>query len=125
MKKLASIILLVFAFNLTAQAQEGKKKMKGEKLSTEQQTILEVKKMTLDLDLTVSQQNQIKPLIAKKIANRKAHYEKMKASKKDRKELSADERYAKANERLDMQIEMKNICAAVDSYTSYQFNIFL
>jgi hypothetical protein len=66
MKKIASIVLLVFAFTLTTQAQKGKKKMRAEKLSTEQQTILAVKKMTLALDLTTSQQNQLKPLIAKK-----------------------------------------------------------
>lgn len=107
MKKLASIILLVFAFTFTVQAQKGKRKMKGEKLSTEQQTTLAVKKMTLALDLTASQQNQVRPLIAQKFTDRKAHQEKMKASKKDKKKLSADERYAKANERLDMQIAMK------------------
>jgi hypothetical protein len=107
MKKIASSILLVFAFTLTAQAQKGKKKMRAEKLSTEQQTILAVKKMTLALDLTTSQQNKLKPLLAKKISDRKAIYKKMKEIKKERKKLSANERFAKANERLDAQIAMK------------------
>jgi lipopolysaccharide export LptBFGC system permease protein LptF len=107
MKKIITIILLVFAFTLTAQAQKGKRKMRAEKLSTEQQTILAVKKMTLSLDLTASQQNELKPLVAKKISDRKAHYKKMKATQKKRKKLSADERFAKVNERLDNQIAMK------------------
>jgi hypothetical protein len=107
MKKIASIVLLVFAFTLTAQAQKGKKKRRTEKLSTEQQTILAVKKMTLALDLTTSQQNQLKPLISKKISDRKAQYKQMKATQKERKKLSANERFAKANERLDAQIAMK------------------
>ena len=107
MKKIITIILLVFAFTLTAQAQKGKKKMRAEKLSTEQQTILAVKKMTLSLDLTASQQNELKPLVTKKISDRKAHYKKMKATQKERKKLSADERFAKVNERLDNQIAMK------------------
>jgi hypothetical protein len=107
MKKIASIVLLVFAFTLTAQAQKGKKKRRAEKLSTEQQTILAVKKMTLALDLTTSQQNQLKPLISKKISDRKAQYKQMKATQKERKKLSANERFAKANERLDAQIAMK------------------
>jgi lipopolysaccharide export LptBFGC system permease protein LptF len=107
MKKIITIILLVFAFTLTAQAQKGKRKMRAEKLSTEQQTILAVKKMTLSLDLTASQQNELKPLVAKKISDRKAHYKKMKATQKVRKKLSADERFAKVNERLDNQIAMK------------------
>ena len=107
MKKIITIILLVFAFTLTAQAQKGKRKMRAEKLSTEQQTILAVKKMTLSLDLTASQQNELKPLVAKKISDRKAHYKKMKATQKERKKLSANERFAKVNERLDNQIAMK------------------
>jgi hypothetical protein len=107
MKKIASIVLLVFAFTLTAQAQKGKKKRRTEKLSTEQQTILAVKKMTLALDLTTSQQNQLKPLISKKISDRKAQYKQMKATQKERNKLSANERFAKANERLDAQIAMK------------------
>ena len=107
MKKIITIILLVFAFTLTAQAQKGKNKMRAEKLSTEQQTILAVKKMTLSLDLTASQQNELKPLVAKKISDRKAHYKKMKATQKERKKLSANERFAKVNERLDNQIAMK------------------
>jgi hypothetical protein len=107
MKKIASIVLLVFAFTLTAQTQKGKKKRRAEKLSTEQQTILAVKKMTLALDLTTSQQNQLKPLISKKISDRKAQYKQMKATQKERKKLSANERFAKANERLDAQIAMK------------------
>ena len=108
MKKIASSILLIVAFTLTTQAQKGKKKMRTEKLSTEQQTILAVKKMTPALDLTTSQQNELKPLIAKKISDRKAHYKKRKATQKDRKKLSANERFAIANERLDNQIAMKH-----------------
>jgi hypothetical protein len=106
MKKIASSILLIVAFTLTTQAQKGKNKMRAEKLSTEQQTILAVKKMTLALDLTTSQQKELKPLIAKKISDRKAHYKKRKATQKERKKLSANERFAKANERLDNQIAM-------------------
>jgi hypothetical protein len=107
MKKIASSILLIVAFTLTTQAQKEKNKMRAEKLSTEQQTILAVKKMTLALDLTTSQQNQLKPLISKKISDRKAQYKQMKATQKERKKLSANERFAKANERLDAQIAMK------------------
>ena len=108
MKKIASILILVFAFTFVAQAQKREKKMKGSKLSVEQQTTLAVKKLTLALELTDVQQRQIKPLIANKIADRKAHFEKMKTAKKEGKKLSADERYAKANERLDKEIAMQN-----------------
>ena len=108
MKKIASILVLVFAFTFVAQAQKKRKKMKGAELSVEQQTTLAVKKLTLALDLTDSQQNQIKPLIAEKIADRKANFEKRKTAKKESKKLSADERYAKENKRLDKGIAMQN-----------------
>ena len=108
MKKIISILVLVFAFTFTTQAQKIHKKKKGAELSVEQQTTLAVKKLTLALDLTEAQQGQIKPLVAAKIADRKAHFEKRRAAKKESKKLSADERYAKANERLDKGIAMQN-----------------
>ena len=51
MRKLASILVLVFAFTLTAEAQK-MRNQKRPKLTVEQQTDLAVKKMTLALDLT-------------------------------------------------------------------------
>ena len=50
MKKIASILVLVFAFTLTTQGQK-KRKDKRPNFSVEQRTELAVKKMTLDLDL--------------------------------------------------------------------------
>ena len=66
MKKLVKIIVLVFAFTLTVQAQK-KKGNKGAKLTIEQQTTLAVKKMTLALDLSDKQQQQIKPIVMAKM----------------------------------------------------------
>jgi hypothetical protein len=68
MKKLASILVLVFAFSLTTLAQN-KEKRDCVKMTTEQQTDLAVKKMTLALDLSDKQQSQIKPLIPIKFQN--------------------------------------------------------
>ncbi|MGB0879903.1 MAG: hypothetical protein ACPGTO_05005 [Polaribacter sp.] len=107
-KKIVSILVVVFAFTLVAQAQKRGKKMKGSELSVEQQTTLAVKKLTLALDLTDAQQRQIRSLIATKITDRKAHFKKMKVAKKEGKKLSADERYAKVNEHLDKEIAMQN-----------------
>jgi hypothetical protein len=115
MKKIVALLVLAIGFTFTTQAQKGKR---GdlEKLSIKQQTELAVKKMTLKLDLTSSQQQQIRPLLADKIAKRKVMHEKreaMKESGKKRKELSANERFKKKNELLDNKIvfkaEMKRI----------------
>ena len=107
MKKLASILVLVFAFTLTTQAQKKRKQQKP-KLTTEQQTILAVKKLALTLDLTAAQQRQLKPLVATKIADRKAAMEKRKAMRVAKKKPTSDEVFAMKNNLLDKQIAMKN-----------------
>lgn len=110
MKNILTLYFLVIGFVLTTQAQKERKK-DSEKLTTEQQAELSVKKMTLKLDLTSDQQRKIKPLIAEKIAERKAFKEKRKAMKKSgekRKKLSTDQRFEKKNKALDNKIAFKN-----------------
>ncbi|WP_299058658.1 hypothetical protein [uncultured Polaribacter sp.] len=107
MKNLVSILVLVFAITFTTQAQK-KKEYKRPKLTTEQHTNLAIKKMTLALDLSEQQQNEIKPILMEKMAERKAAMEKRKASKEDKKRPTADEMYAMQMQRLDNQIAMKS-----------------
>jgi hypothetical protein len=107
MKKIASILVLVFAFTLTTQAQK-KRKEKGPKLSVEQHTDLAVKKMTLALDLSEKQQNQITPLIKAQASEKKAAMESRKEARKSDKKPTADEMYAMQSKRLDNQIAFKN-----------------
>ncbi len=107
MKKLVKIIVLVFAFTLTVQAQK-KKGNKGSKLTIEQQTTLAVKKMTLALDLSDKQQQQIKPIVMAKMTDRKDFIEKRKASKENNQKPTSDEIFAIKNKQLDHQIMMKN-----------------
>ena len=109
MKKIIAILVVALSFSLTTQAQKGKKN-KLERLTVAQQTELAVKKMTLNLDLTTSQQNQIKPLLADKFVKRKETLEQKKAMKesgKKRIKLSADERFEKKSNALDAQITFK------------------
>ncbi|MGY8911011.1 MAG: hypothetical protein ACKVIG_14300 [Flavobacteriales bacterium] len=114
MKKIASILILVFAFTVTAQAQKkDKRDHKTPKFTVEQYADLAVKKMTLALDLSDKQQNQIKPLISAQAAARKAAMESRKENREANKKPSADEIYAMKSKQLDNQIafksEMKNI----------------
>ena len=111
MKQIVTIVALMFAVTFTAQAQKKQKRGDFEKLTVAQQADLKLKKMTLALDLTASQQKQIKPLITEQISERKAMLEKRKAMKESgekRKKLSADERYKMQSEKLDKQIAMKS-----------------
>lgn len=107
MKNLLSIVVLVFAFTFTAQAQKKRGNM-GSKLTIEQQTTLAVKKMTLVLDLSDKQQEQIKPIIMSKIKNKNDFTEKRKAAKVNKQKPTSDEIFAIKNKQLDNQIMMKN-----------------
>jgi len=107
MKNLLSIVVLVFALTFTAQAQKKRGNM-GSKLTIEQQTTLAVKKMTLVLDLSDKQQEQIKPIIMSKITNKNDFTEKRKAAKVNKQKPTSDEIFAIKNKQLDNQIIMKN-----------------
>jgi protein CpxP len=109
MKKLASILILVFAFTVTVHAQKkGKQNERGPKLTVEQNANLAVKKMTLGLDLSEKQQSQIKPLITAQAAARKAAMVSRKENRTADKKPSADEIYAMRSAQLDNQIAFKN-----------------
>lgn len=109
MKKLITMIVLVFGITMTTQAQ--KKDM--DQLTVAQKTALKVKKMTLKLDLTDNQIKQVTPIIRKKVEERTKMHEKRKALKESGKKPTADERYEMQNKKLDKKIafkkEMKNI----------------
>ena len=77
MKKIISILVLVFAVTFTTQAQKkrGERGQKESKLTIEQHTTLAVKKMTLALDLSDKQQKQIKPLLMAKMAEQMELFE--------------------------------------------------
>lgn len=106
MKKIASLLVLVFCFTLTTNAQK-KRREKGPQLSIEQRTDLEVKKMTLALDLSEKQQNEIAPLLKAQAAERKAAMEKRKEMRKNEEKPSADEIYAMKSKHLDNKIAFK------------------
>ena len=103
MKKLILVTALVLS-TLTFAQERGRK---GEKLTPEQQTELQVKKMTLDLDLDANQQKQVKTILLEQAKKREAKMAEMKARKEKGEKPSADEKFAMKNKMLDNQIEHK------------------
>ena len=103
MKKLILAIALV-ATTLTF-AQD--RKARGEKLTPEQQTELQVKRMTLELDLDEKQQKEIKTILLEQAKKREAKMAEMKAKREKGKKPSADEKFEMKNKMLDNQIENK------------------
>ena len=111
MKKLASI-LLVALFSLSTFAQEHRKQKRHD-FTADQIAEIQTKKMTLHLDLTANQQEQILEINKQHAAERKQKMEERKALKQSEKELSSDEIFEKKSALLDKMIahkaEMKKI----------------
>ena len=104
MKKLILAAVLVVS-TLTFAQERGRK---GEKLTPEQQTELQVKKMTLELDLDAKQQKEVKAILLENAKKRDAKMAEMKAKREKGEKPSADEKIAMKNEMLDNQIEHKD-----------------
>ena len=112
MKKLLSILILTVGFTVSTQAQK-RNKTKDHKLTIEQKTDLEIKKMTLKLDLTPAQQDQVRPLIKEQVVKKQQMKAKRKALRKSDNKPTSDEVYLVKAQVLDSKIankaEMKRI----------------
>ena len=108
MKKLMVVALLMVG--MTIFAQERNRRQQGnemEQFTPEQRSELQVKKLTLELDLNESQQRDIKVFIADKNAKMEAHRTAMKAMKEKGTKPTSDERFAMKSKMLDEQIASK------------------
>jgi hypothetical protein len=100
-------MILVFALVISTLTFAQGKREKGQKLSAEQQTELQVKKMTLELDLDANQQKEVKTILIAQAKNRTAKMAEMKAKKEKGVPPTADEKFATKNQMLDHQIAHK------------------
>lgn len=118
MKNIASILVLIFVFTFTVQAQ--KKRGYKQQLTINQQTSLKVKQMTLVLDLSDKQQQQVTPLLRTAIAFRQAAMKKRKEARKQKKRPSSDEIYAIKSQVLDNKISMKRNMKNILNATQFE-----
>jgi hypothetical protein len=113
MKKLVVTAILLVGFLTFAQEkslEKGNRKARmerGESLSPDQQAELQVKRMTLDLDLNTKQQADVKKIVVEQTKKREAKKAEWKANKDAGKSFSKDEKFAMKNQMLDEQIAMK------------------
>ncbi len=92
-----------------------------EQMTLEQRNQLHLKKMTLDLDLTASQQKEISKIIAEQGTKKEARITERKANNDATKKLlTADEKFAKKSQILDEQILMKERMKKVLSADQYK-----
>ena len=98
----ATLLMMVGTVGIS---QRGPEHHPMKDMSPEQVATLETKKMTLALDLTEKQQQQVQEIHLEKAIDRKTLKEEHKSrdSKPD-----ADERFQMMNERLDKQIAVKD-----------------
>ncbi|WP_159800062.1 hypothetical protein [Flavobacterium sp. MK4S-17] len=112
------LAIVVMGVTLT-HAQE----RKHEKFTPEQRAQLEVKQLTLKLDLNEKQQKDITKLLTDNKKQNEELRNKVKADKKAGKQITKDERFAMKNQMLDDQIalkkEMKSILNA-DQYAKWE-----
>lgn len=125
------IYALAILFTLNAVAQEGnhrkerkeRKEMKKDfmhDLTPEQQATLHTKKMTLALDLSDNQQQQVLALNTNVAKTRKAKREAHKAKKEKGEKPTAEERYQMLNERMDAKIAYKKSMKKILSTEQYE-----
>ena len=95
---------------LTTVAQERNRKQHAnemEQFTPAQRNELQLKKLTLELDLNESQQKEMKGFIADMNSKREAHRTAMKAMKEKQTKPTSDERFAMKIKMLDEQIATK------------------
>ena len=120
MKKsiLTFALLIGFIFGTTAQKKH--KQQQKPEFTVEQQTTLTVKKLTIALDLTESQQEKMYPLMLVVTDNKQKAMEERKANGDQRPNLSNDELYAKMIEKMDQQIALQARVKKVLSKDQYE-----
>lgn len=110
MKKIASILVFVFAFTVVTQAQRGKRNVKmhkGEKLTVEQRATLGAKRLALALDLDDAQIRRVTNLFKKKGEAMAVRVQKMKTDKANGKKRMNKNSFDRMNKSLDAKLSFQ------------------
>lgn len=107
MKKL--IVVALLSLTISGMAQDKKKSMNAERpeFTAQQQNELQVKKLTLELDLTAKQQKEISEIVSKQQVKREAMRTEMKNKRAENKKLTSDEKFVLKRNMLDEKIAQK------------------
>ncbi len=119
MKNVLIICIALLSFNAIAQKRDASKRearteMK-QNLTAEQKAELKSKKLTLELDLSENQQNEVKQLFLKEAKER----EGLKEDRKNRKDLSETERFEKKTQMMDKLIAHKKQMKSILNEAQY------
>ena len=129
MKNIIYALAILFTLNVAAQEGSDRKDRKEKRemkkdfmqdLTPEQQASLITKKLTLALDLSDNQQQQVLALNTNVAKTRKAKMEAHKAKKEKGNKPTSDERYNMVNERLEVKIAYKKSMKKILSTEQYE-----
>ena len=104
------MVLALVMVGMTIFAQERNRKQQGnemEQFTPEQRSQLQLKQMSLNLDLNDAQQKEMKVVIADMNTKREAHRTAMKAMREKAVKPTTDERFTMKMKMLDEQIVIK------------------
>ena len=119
MKKLAVIALMLVTIQVSAQGpRQGK--VRHADFTPEEMAQLQTKKMTLDLDLTASQQREVSAINLENAKARKAKMESFKNRKENTERPSKEDILKMKNEKLDAQIATKKKMKAILNADQYE-----
>lgn len=104
------LVSILLTAGMMGYAQHGPHHRAMKDMTPEQVASLQTKKLTLTLELTQQQQDQIQQLELENAKFRIAKREERKAAKEGEKSMkpSSDERYVMMSDRLDRQIDHKD-----------------
>lgn len=106
------VIALLAVVTVSAQRHGGRGLKKD--LSTEELATLRTKKMTLDLALDKKQSDKVYKLVLEEAKERKTQMAARKSKNgEDRPELTKEQKFERANTRLDKRIAMQNEMKAI------------
>jgi hypothetical protein len=111
MKNLIAIVLLSVTISGFAQTRKNTNRGEGLALTAEQRTELQVKKLTLELDLTPEQQREITKIVAKQQSQRDSVRKEMVQRRAENKKMIVEKRqkaFATQSKVLDEKIATRN-----------------
>jgi protein CpxP len=108
MKRILVVALLSLSISGIAQGKKNRMNAERPHFTAQQQNELQVKKLTLELDLSADQQKQIAEIVSKKQLKREAMQTELKAKKASDKKITSDDKFVLKITILDEKIAYNN-----------------
>ena len=104
------IVVALLSLTISGFAQERRMNSRAERpaLTVEQRSELQVKKLTLELDLTAEQQKEITKIVANQQNKREVVREELVKQRAENKKIRAEKRFAVQSKMLDERIAYRN-----------------